>query len=219
MIPGPAGRSQSTSAAVYALSSGNCHVSILAPFQSSSWIALSQALDIPLVHQLTLDNSTSSETQSLNMLAKAVKRVVGCTIYDVLDGALDWKVPCLVAVIETIKHTRHGMWTIQLRDPSGTIIGYLLPDIAEAFEVSGLMTSGSSVVLQKVSISYDKLSDSRYLNIHESAIMTVFKACNDACSNSNSVFLDVGTSHPQEIPMFSTYSSATSQPSLKRNID
>lgn len=179
-IPGPAGRIDRVSSK---LSSSEPTAATTGkgeddddPFQAQSWRGLCSAVGIPL--------QTERKQQSA-----VLKRVVGCTILEILEGAHDFKVSKVAAIIIHVQHTTDGMWTLRLRDPSTTqtIVGCMTPDTAKVHESQGILSAGSSIFLRNCSVLLCPISLSRSLNIDSSSIMSVFSKTSIICTGTSRV--------------------------------
>ena len=179
-IPGPAGRIDRVSSK---LSSSEPTAATTGkgeddddPFQAQSWRGLCSAVGIPL--------QTERKQQSA-----VLKRVVGCTILEILEGAHDFKASKVAAIIIHVQHTTDGMWTLRLRDPSTTqtIVGCMTPDTAKVHESQGILSAGSSIFLRNCSVLLCPISLSRSLNIDSSSIMSVFSKTSIICTGTSRV--------------------------------
>lgn len=153
-------------------------------FMAQSWLGLCSAVGMPLQH-------TERKQQSI-----ALKRTVGCTILEILEGAHDFKVSKVAAIIVHVQHSTDGMWTLRLRDPSTTqtIIACMTPNTAKLHEGQGILSSGSSIFLRNCSVLLCPISLSRSLNIDAESVMAVFPKTSIIATGTSRV--NLGTSQP-----------------------
>jgi hypothetical protein len=186
-IPGPAGRIDRVSSK---LVSSNSTMATTGKdddenlFMAQSWLGLCSAVGMPLQH-------TERKQQSI-----ALKRTVGCTILEILEGAHDFKVSKVAAIIVHVQHSTDGMWTLRLRDPSTTqtIIACMTPNTAKLHEGQGILSSGSSIFLRNCSVLLCPISLSRSLNIDAESVMAVFPKTSIIATGTSRV--NLGTSQP-----------------------
>lgn len=89
----------------------------VAPLLSPAWAALCTALDLRAPLAGPKDSLTSIHA-ALSRHAAELRQALGCSLFEVGEGAYDWTVPQLAAVVEHSEQAADGMWVLRLRDPS-----------------------------------------------------------------------------------------------------
>lgn len=77
-----------------------------------------------------------------------------CTVREVVDGDRDLKVTRMLVLVQQAHLSAFGLWVLRLRDPTGTMMGYLSLNAAKLH--GSIISRGSIILLANVRTSYFK---------------------------------------------------------------